>query len=202
MLAFRNQNLPMNGSNGNTAGANNVVIDAVEKTGEDCISNAHMQEIARRLNARVENRTDSDIWGGTEAPEDKTLLWWPKDSTTGVRLGQPKVWDAATEAWIALGSVTLPAYPKRAFRAGLEFVPAGVTVEKEFVFETIGTLDYGIRLTMTRKVGGTFLAAPANMNNFGAVVIDQTVTTFKVKFYNVPTDGLGVMWEIQGNALV
>lgn len=188
----------MNGSNGNTSGTNNVILDAIPKSGADCISDANMQEIARRISARVENRTDSDIWGGTTAPEDKTLLWWPKDTTTGVRLGQPKVWDAATETWIPLGTVTLPAYPKRTRRNGLEFVPAGAS-DKVFTFESMGTEDYMIYLSMTRKVGGSWLAASANMTGFGWQIIGMSATTFTVHFFAVPTDGFGVMWEIQAN---
>lgn len=185
----------MNGSNSNTAGKNVATVETEQKRESDCISDALMQEIARRLKVTWENSTEGDIIGTTEPPADKTKIWWPRDATTGTRIGQPKVWDAPTEAWVALGNVTLPSQAKRRRKNGLQFVAAGAG-PAVFTFESVGTDNYQIYLAPTRKVGGTWLAASANMTGFGWQVLAQTETSFTVHFFAVPTDGFGILWEI------
>lgn len=186
----------MNGSNSNTAGKNVATVEPAKKLESDCVSDLLMQEIARRLKITFEYAAEGDIVGTVEAPADKTKIWWPRDVTTGTRIGQPKVWDAPTETWVPLGNVTLPTQPKRRRKNGLQFVAAGAGAAV-FTFESVGTNDYQIYLTPTRNVAGTWLAASLNMTGFGWQVLAQTETSFTVHFFAVPADGLGIQWEIQ-----
>ena len=66
-------------------------------------------------------------------------------------------------------------------------------------FEDVGTKEYFVKFNVTTETvryGGTFNAAPANMNNFGIILTSRTATSFTAQVFNVPTGGATIEWEL------
>lgn len=184
----------MNGTNSNTAGKNVPVVGW--RGTPQCVSQNAREEIARDLEINIPASADSDIWSGTTEPADKTLIWWPKDAVTGVRIGKPKTYDPGTNTWVELGQPTPVTLPERRF--GADVVAAGVSQAKEVpIAPAMPNGDFFFSLTPTTKVGSGFSAASANMDNFGWELIGMEAGKVTIQFFNVPTGGLGFDWKAE-----
>lgn len=182
-----------NGADSNTNGDNFATTKATPKTGSDCISDERMAEIARRLQITIPVQKDSDIWSGAEPPEDKSLLWWPLDPTNGTRIGDvPKKWDAATGMWIDTGKTTPTT--KIETRFGRDTVAADAT--KVVTFAAMPG-EYFVTITITSRIGTTFSAPAANMDNFDWEITNQAADTFSITFFAVPAGGVGFDWKVE-----
>jgi hypothetical protein len=186
----------MNGGNSNTSGQN---VATLEWSGTPIsVSLKARQEIARDLHVTLENQQTSDIWDQATEPTDKTLIWWPKDPTSGARIGRPKTYNAATGQWEELGkSDELP--PKRMRATGEQQIGAGTSqdVTINFGFEMPTEEGYEIRILPQAKVDGLYVSAPANMNTFAWIITGQTQRAFSFQIYNVPTGGITVRWTVE-----
>lgn len=184
----------MNGSNSNTSGATVATLDFKPAVPGDVIGDKQMREIVRRLQVTNEGRSDSDIFPGTTAPSDLTLIWWPTDPTSGTRIGKPKTYDSELGQWVELGQGTERQFNR--FVTGIKGVSAGNSTVN-FDFNGWQTKNYHISLTPTIINGDTVLSTPADLNNFHWVVSNKANDQFTVMFYAVPAGGLNIQWKVE-----
>lgn len=178
----------------NTSGATVAILDFIRSVPGDLIGDKQFAEICRRLQATIEGQADSDIWGETAEPTDRTLVWWPKDPTSGSRIGQPKVYSYESNAWVPVGS-ELKFPEKRERREGTATLNAG-TFTVNISFDGWGSDKYFVQIAPLAKKDGGWIPAPANMNNFAWIVTNQAVNQFTLTFYNVPSGGIDVHWQV------
>lgn len=175
-------------------------ITTKPKGASDCVSDKTLAEIARRLSIEVPSESStSDIWSEATEPANKSLIWWPIDPLTKARIGVPKAYDVTTSTWVPLGGIAVPkSYLPRERRNGASTMLAG-SGALNASFEDVGTKEYFVKFNVTTETvryGGTFNAAPANMNNFGIILTSRTATSFTAQVYNVPTGGATIEWEL------
>lgn len=182
-----------NGTNGNTAGQN---VATVEWGGTpQCVSASARAEIERDIRVFVNIDSTSDIWSEATEPTDKTLIWWPRDAITGLRVGKPKTYNSASGQWEELGKAEPVTYPVPVF--GNDTVAASVSQSKTVTFPSpMANAEYHFDLTPTTRVGSTFGAASTNMNDFGWQITAMTPAAVTLQFFNVPTGGLGFSWIV------
>jgi hypothetical protein len=73
--------------------------DFARKIVGDCVSDALMAEIARRVLVFFK-QPDPQIVRSATAPSDKTKLWLPVDAVTGAPTGVLQVYNATTGQWV------------------------------------------------------------------------------------------------------
>lgn len=184
----------MNGSNSNTSG--NTVGTVTFGGKPECVSAAARAELQRDMIVTVKQDGTSDIWDKTTPPDDKTLIWWPKDPTSGVRLGQPRTYNAATGEWVEQGAT--PPYVPPEKRFGNDTVAAAVSQSKEItITPAMPEDDFIFYVIPTTQVGTTFNPASANMDNFGWEIIARVKNKVTLQFFNVPSGGLGFDWKAE-----
>lgn len=185
----------MNGSNSNTSAA---TVGTLAFTGKpQCVSQAARDELQRDAIITIPASSgEADIWPGTQPPDDKTLIWWAKDPTSGVRIGKPKTWDASTNQWVELGQPQVVKLPERRF--GNDSVAAAASQSKEIeITPAMPIDDFFFAITITTQIGTTYNAASANMDDFGYQVIGKAKDKVTVEFFGVPTGGLGFDWKAE-----
>lgn len=171
-------------------------VDFAALSGSDKLSDAVMEEIARRLVVTIEKAQPGNVLFQPTAPDDHTKAWWQTDPLTGLPIGRLKQWSAATGTWAVVDTAATDVYvpPKR--RNGLMASPAGNSTQN-LPFEDIGTDDYTVTLTPTTYSGSsrTWLPAPTTFPNpFGFVVVNKTSNLVSIAFFGIPTGG--ITWEV------
>lgn len=86
-------------ANNNTSGESNVQFDYSLKRESDCVSDANMAEIARRLQGFVASDQTGDVIFAPFPPNDTEKLW-VETSSTGAIIGTIKRYDSATGNWV------------------------------------------------------------------------------------------------------
>lgn len=83
----------------NSSGESNVSFDYTTKGGSDCISDANMAEIVRRIQGFVTSDETGDVVFSVNAPNDTRKLWI-EISSTGAIIGTIKRYDTSTGSWV------------------------------------------------------------------------------------------------------
>lgn len=183
-----------NGSNSNTAGSTVAKVAFGGKP--QCLSQAARDELQRDIIVTVPNAQDSDIWSDVTEPTDKTLIWWPKDPTSGVRIGKPRTYDVASAKWVELGAAPVLKLPERRF--GTDTAGAAVSQSKEVpIVPAMPSDDFEFALTPTSRIGSTYGAASANMNDFGWQITAMVKDKVTLQIYNAPSGGIGFNWRAE-----
>lgn len=181
-------------TNLNTSGETVAELAFKQKVSGDCVDDRTMMELVRRLEATFTQTVTSDIWPGATPPEDKSLIWWPKDPTSGTRIGQPKIYDAVLKEWVPLtGSLTAPT-ALRARRNGQNAVAAGDSVVN-LDFDSLETTNYFPSITLMSP------STPGNMANTAFTVISRSNAQCVVAFFGIPAAGATALWTMEANSL-
>lgn len=169
------------------------VVDFSAKAGSDAVSDAVMEEIARRLIVTIETKTDGNVVFSSQPPEDKSKVWWQTDPTTGIPIGSPKTWNGSAWVEITNPAVTAPVAKKR---TGSLYFPAGAG-SQNFNFDDIETVDYEVNVTPTTFLNGVWQPAPGTFpTHFGWTIINKTNTQVTIAIYGAPTGGLNFEIDI------
>lgn len=168
-----------------------AAVDFSDKSGSDCLSDAVMEEVARRLIVTLESDKQSNVIFSPTPPEDHLRAWWQTDQVTGIPIGQLKTWNDTQGQWVAVSQIESYSPPAR--RRILGHVAGGNPAQSvTFNFEDIKTEDYYVLLTpTTQAVDLTWNAAPLSFPSaYGWVVTQKNATSLVVSFFGVPTGGL------------
>jgi hypothetical protein len=164
-------------------------VDFVSQSGSDCLPDAVMEEIARRIIVTLEAASQGNVVFSATPPDDKSKVWWQLDPATLIPIGSPKLWNETTQAWEPITSTGQTYVPPRK-RHGTIYAPAGASTVN-FDFAELGTDDYSCTITPTTFLNGSWGVAPNNFpTHFGWVVVNKATNQLSIGFYGTPTGGL------------
>lgn len=178
-----------------------ILLDFSEMAGSDQVPDEVMSEIARRIIATVETPADtSNILFQASAPDDHTKAWQQIDPVTNLPVGQYKIWDNTSQAWLTPTQISNPIYvpPQERFT---RIVPPPGNSSQVVTFADMLTVNYTVQITPTTYNAGSYAAAPSSISGFGAILSNKDTADITINFYGIPNigtslDPVGLSYDI------